>query len=151
MKFIGYAILTILCLTSCTSELKKTPTTPFDALVGKWARVNDEAGKATFENWQKENSKLYIGQGYTLEGIDTVFKEDIKILYQDSIWIFEVSGVHEEAVPFKIDRHDGTSFSFTNETNPFPKKIAYNISENKLQAIISGGTDKIVFNFEKMD
>lgn len=143
--------MAVFCFINCNPETKEASLTPFDALLGTWKRTNDEAGKQTFEIWKKQNAEMYIGEGFTLEGLDTIFKEDIKILFQDSVWIFEVSGVNENPVPFQIGYLDHQSFNCVNEKNPFPKKIAYNISENMLQAVISAGTDKILFDFERQD
>jgi len=150
MRRFGHCLITFFCLISCSTESEKTSSTAFDALVGVWERSNDEKGKQTFEIWKKQNDELYIGEGFTLEGLDTVFKEDIKILFQDSVWIFEVSGLNENPVPFQIDHLDHKSFRCVNEKNPFPKKIVYNINENKLQAVISAGIDKILFDFERV-
>ena len=74
MKYI-FSLLLSLLIFSCNDS--KESVDKFDWLVGDWKRMNDSEGQQTYENWRKINSKEYVGSGCTLEGIDTVFKENI--------------------------------------------------------------------------
>ena len=45
----------------------------FDWLLGKWERLGEEEGKATFENWEKQTSDKYLGHGFVMQDTDTVW------------------------------------------------------------------------------
>jgi len=51
----------------------------FDWILGKWERTNEKPDKQTFESWQKINDKQYNGLGYTMQGKDTIWKENIRL------------------------------------------------------------------------
>jgi len=46
--------------------------------VGNWQRTNNQLGKQTFEHWIKKSNSVYSGLGFTLQGQDTVFKENLR-------------------------------------------------------------------------
>jgi len=152
MKAIVLSLL-ILFVVACKVEPKEKKTNeneiPFEGLIGNWERTNDEGDKKTFEMWEKVNTRLYKGLAYTMQGSDTVFKEELKLLQKDNQWIYEVSGVHDDPVAFSIQEYDSKSFSCVNELNEFPKMIAYSIKGEKLKALISAGKDEILFDFIK--
>lgn len=120
----------------------------FDWLSGDWERVNGEAGKQTLEQWTKVNSKEYHGYGFTLQNSDTIWREDIKLIYRDSVWNFEVSGTGEDrATIFRLHNIEPDRFDSENPENEFPKVISYYRDGNKLNAVISGNGMEIPFEF----
>lgn len=132
---------------SCDSS-NHSPTN-FNWLNGDWIRVNEEEGKTTFESWEKLNENEFRGVGYTLQGLDTIFKENIKLIRKTKRWIFEVSGVNETPTAFELVAVTDTSFTAENEQNPFPKKIKYWIEGDQLNAVVSAEETKIQFTFER--
>lgn len=119
----------------------------FDWLLGKWTRVNDKPGNATFENWSKKSSLEYIGLGCTLAEKDTVFKEHMRLYKNKSQWVFEVVGVNPKPTNFLVTNISTDSFVCENPENDFPKKIKYFKQGKSLIAHISAETQKIEFQF----
>lgn len=123
----------------------------FTWLLGSWQRVNDPPGKQTFEHWEKSSEHLYQGMGCTLKDGDTIWKETIKIAKVGKDWHFEVLG-QKDAFPtvFKITEIANSGFTCENAENEFPKKIEYKLVESGLKARISGGGEKVDFDFRRI-
>ena len=159
MKYFFLVIIISFCL-SCQQKNKSnsedikaiTITENFDWLLGKWKRINDKAGKQTYENWIKLSEGSYQGLGYTMQNSDTIWKETIRLVHTNNAWIFEVKGKDEsEPTIFKLIEIKEAAFTCENEENEFPKKIKYSKSGEKLMAIISGGDIKISFEYESIN
>jgi len=121
----------------------------FDWLTGNWIRTNDAAGVTTFENWKKISTKEYKGEGFTLKGKDTIFKEDMRLSNETEKWKFIVTGVNEEPTTFQILILEHNRFVAENPQNDFPKRITYFTEGDKLTAFISADKKNISFNFER--
>jgi hypothetical protein len=137
---------------SCTENsntISQNRPTNLDWLVGNWQRTNNQLGKQTFEHWIKESNGVYSGLGFTLQGLDTVFKENLRILKNDGHLFLEVTGVNENPTLFLFSNYSDSSFVCENEENEFPKKIEYSMSNNILTAIISDDSTLISFQFSK--
>ena len=90
--------------------------------------------------------------GYTLQGQDTIFKEEMKLmLFIDKFWVLEVSGVNENPTRFVFQKQFENSFVCVNKENEFPKEIEYQYSNNKIKAKVSNDSMEIAFDFEKID
>ena len=72
-----YLLLILVSLSIASCETSKGEPENFDWLLGEWERVNDSKGQHTFESWRKIDEGEYVGLGFTLQGRDTVFKEEI--------------------------------------------------------------------------
>ncbi len=143
---------------ACTSLQTKskedvTAKVNFDWLVGNWERINNSKGKLTYEKWEKieidEHNFEYKGLGFTLNGVDTIFKEELRIFAFDNGWIYEVIGVNPEPTNFVFSTYTDTSFVCNNELNDFPKEIAYHLHKDMLVAIVSGDKNKLEFEFQR--
>ena len=129
-------------------DQKNLTTINFDWLLGNWKRANEEAGKETLEQWIKMNDTEYLGYGFTIQNQDTIWQENIRLIKLDSIWNFEVKGQGEdEPTIFRLTNIEKQSFDSENQENDFPKIITYFRNEHKLQAIISGESMEISFEF----
>lgn len=64
-------------------------------LEGEWQRINDTDGQRTFENWHQQTDGSLKGKGFTLEGADSVFIENLALKKIDNAWQMIVRGVHE--------------------------------------------------------
>ncbi len=157
MKFYFYCLLVgilISCTThspssdSETSSLVHETLADFSWLEGEWVRQNDPEGKQTFEQWEQLSPETYKGLGYTMEGADTVFKENIQLVLRDENWFYEVIGVNESPTPFELIDIQGGEFTSRNEANEFPKQIHYAIEDSQLVATISADSTQISFVFE---
>lgn len=123
----------------------------FDWLIGRWQRTNEGAGKETFEQWNKNSESEYVGMGCTLQGVDTIFKEDIQLIKSKNEWQFVVLQKNASSPTiFSLSKMDANSFICENAENDFPKKIQYTSSGDKMIAIISGGGKEIPFEFERI-
>jgi hypothetical protein len=122
----------------------------FDWLLGDWQRENEDEGKSTFERWNKKSDLEYRGFGYTLQKMDTIWQEDIKLIKKDNIWNFEVMG-NGEASPtiFTVTDISTNSFICENPENEFPTHIQYEVKGEHLNAKIWGGDMEIPFVFVK--
>jgi hypothetical protein len=118
-----------------------------DWLTGNWRRINDEEGRQTFESWKKASDQEYRGYGYTLSGTDTVFREDLRILFKDQKVQYEVAGVQEAPVYFEFIGQDVNAFACSNPVNEFPKNIEYIYQNDTIFATIMGEASSIVFVF----
>lgn len=122
----------------------------FDFLLAEWNRTNDEDGKKTFENWKKENDSTYIGEGFTLQDADTIWKENMILSPVNGTWYFQVKTPgDQESTDFKVIAYENNSFTCENRLNDFPKTIRYWKTDNMLNAEIADDTIKIPFIFEK--
>ncbi len=123
-----------------------------DWLLGSWNRTNNEEGKKTFEYWTKKSPEEYVGLGYTLQGQDTVFKEEMRLLKSNMAWKFEVITAGDKASTiFPITKKTKDSFVCENQANEFPKKIEYYMNGKNLEAKISGGDMEVLFTFVESD
>jgi hypothetical protein len=149
----------ILLFSSCTEnkkskaskiEVSKT-TENFDWLLGNWKRNNEEAGKETFEVWEKTSNSEYIGLGFTMQNGDTIKQEKIKLIKLNGKWDMEVKVPEEaESIIFKMSEFDKNEFTCVNEVLDFPNKIKYWRNGDKINALVSGGDMEIPFEFEKI-
>lgn len=118
-------------------------------ILGNWKRVNEKEGKETYEFWQRKAPNEFVGLGFTLEGRDTIFKENMRLMPINGVWSLEVSGVNETPTIFPITRHIDKNFICENPKNDYPKLIHYKINGTQLEAVISGGGPNVSFLFDK--
>jgi hypothetical protein len=121
-------------------------------LEGTWTRTNSKAGQSGLEMWKKVSPTELSGRGITMHGSDTAFVEKLRIVARDGN-LFYVADVPENQKPvyFRVTEIKQNSFTCENPEHDFPKKIAYCLKGNKLQAIISGNGKSMEFLFEKND
>jgi hypothetical protein len=124
----------------------------FSWLVGRW-KIQD---KNEFEEWSPgDDHKSLHGISYRVNGTDTTTTEEIKIIFSDDAFFYvpDVAG-SQEAVMFKIIKHDVKSFVAENPAHDFPKTIRYvfNRKENSewLHATIEGDGKKISYTFVRV-
>ena len=150
-------IITIVTIVSCNSTTKKTDNNSekqvenFDWLLGNWERLYEEPGKETFENWKKISQNKYSGIGFTVQGSDTIKQEKIRIAKQSGKWILTVKVPEEtESITFPITELKYNEFTCTNDSLDFPKQIRYWKNGEKINALVSGDSLKIDFEFERL-
>lgn len=123
----------------------------FDWLLGKWQRTNEERGKATFENWKKINDSEYNGIGFTIQNNDTISQEQMKIVKTDGKWNLSVKTLDEqEFIKFHMSEIEEDKFECKNDTLNFPKLIKYWKNGNKINALVSGDSLELSFEFERI-
>jgi len=156
-KFQRLPFLLVLLLVSCVSSdsktISKSATGNFDWLLGDWIRTNDEAGRTTYEIWNKQSNTLYNGIGLTInsEG-DTVFREDLKLLPAREEWLLEVTGVNESPTRFNMVDMGAANFKVKNLENEFPKYIEYMKDGKHLKAKVYNDDGNVIdFEFRKIN
>ncbi|HJV19316.1 MAG TPA: DUF6265 family protein [Sediminibacterium sp.] len=123
----------------------------FDWLLGNWKRTNEAKGKETFENWVKINDSEYSGIGFTLQNNDTSSQELMKLLEINGKWNLLVKVPEEkDFITFKMSEIKNNQFECKNDSLNFPKCIKYWKSGNKMNAIVSGDSLKLSFEFEQV-
>lgn len=152
------SLIVLVLVLSCnqnnkTKELQKSETIEnFDWLTGKWKRLNEEAGKETFENWNKINPNEYSGIGFTIKNGDTINQEKIKLIKSNEKWALLVKTPDDkEPIKFKmLEQKTPTEFTCVNDSIDFPKRVQYWIEGGKLKAKVSNDKIQIPFEFEKI-
>ena len=150
-------IVTIFIIISCnfTTNDKKNnaekPVENFDWLLGKWERLHEEVGKKTFEKWEKTSQSEYSGIGFTMQGSDMIKQEKMRIANQNGKWILTVKVPEEtELIAFPITELKKDEFICTNDSLDFPKQIKYWKNGDKINALVSGDSLKIDFEFKRL-
>lgn len=122
----------------------------FDWLLGEWVRLDEEDGKRTFENWQKNSETEYSGIGFTMQSGDTIKQEKIRLIKANGKWNLTVRTPDEtKATIFKMIDHTESEFTCENKEIDFPNKIRYWKNGNKINASVSNAEMVIPFEFEK--
>jgi len=146
---------------SKTSDIavKSTEVTDnFDWLLGDWKRSNEEAGKETFESWDKISKTEYVGSSFTMQKGDTIYQEKFRLVKSKNNWSFKIQ-LQGEVVPssFKMTSFNGQEFicenkqlNFPNKKLDSPNKIKYWINGDKLNASVSGTNIKLQFEYLKL-
>ena len=144
-------ILIAFVFTMCNSKQTES-TENFDWLLGKWQRTNEEQGKTTFENWEKTNNSEYNGIGFTIQNNDTISREKMKIVETDGKWNLLVKTLEEkEFIQFEMSEIQEDKFECKNDTLDFPKLIKYWKNGDKINALVSGDSLKLSFEFKRIE
>lgn len=123
----------------------------FDWLVGNWKRLDNELENKTFENWKKETNNRFLGHGFVMKELDTIWQEKMILSKKESIWVLEVNTPgNDDLVEFSLTEYDSNSFTVENPNHDFPKKIKYWKNKEKLSALVSGNENEINFEFERI-
>ena len=148
-------ILLLIFISSCNSNADKK--LKYKWLAGKWQRLDDKPGNTTFEKWNITIDGKYIGHGYTLRDLDTVFKERLVIKPKSKLannnndpWVLQVTGVNESPTIFEIKESTDYSFTAVNLENEFPTHINYAIVNDSLKAQVYNDEMSIYFTFIKL-
>ena len=143
-------ILIAFVFTMCNSKQNES-TENFDWLLGKWQRINEEQGKTTFENWEKINDSEYNGIGFTIQNNDTISQETMKIVETNGKWNLLVKTPDEkDFIKFEMTEIADDKFECKNDILDFPKLIKYWKNGDKMNAIVSGDSLKLSFEFERI-
>lgn len=158
-----FILITGFLILSCNQPDKENPeankklpklseqTENFDWLLGNWQRLNEAQGKETFENWVKISETEYFGIGYTMQKEDTLSKENMKLVKENTNWNLIVKTTQDaQPTVFTGVDHDENGFACENNENDFPNKIKYWKNGDKIKATISNAEMTIAFEFEKL-
>lgn len=127
------------------------PKGDFDYLVGNWERTNEQEGKKTYEIWERFEENVYKGIGYTLQKNDTIWKEQMQLIKQDTTWQLKIQSDKEPIVSFKILKKTTSTFLAHNPNNEFPTHIQYRYFDDTITAIVSSKEMEIPFIYWRVE
>jgi hypothetical protein len=142
MKRILLLFLILIVDTSLMAQSDKT-ISDFNSLSwleGDWTSSTiSKPGRKIVESWKKVSEHELAGRGVTLQGIDTVFVEKLKIIIKGNE-IHYVADVPENSSPvhFVFTTIGANVFICENPQHDFPKKISYQLEGYTLKAQTSG-------------
>ena len=152
ITFIAFAFTMCNTKQSENTETKNKKSENFDWLLGKWQRANEEKDKTTFENWEKINNSEYNGIGFTIQNNDTISQEIMRILKTDGKWdLFVKTPEEKDFIKFEMSEIKEDRFEFKNDTLDFPKLIKYWKNGDKINALVSGDSLEIPFEFRHIE
>ena len=112
----------------------------FESWLGTWAENQPDG--VFKEAWEKENDTLFLGTSSMVNGKDTLFREDVRLVLKgkDIFYIPTVPGQNEDKpVEFKLIKSSDKSWTFENKAHDFPKQIIYTLNDpNSITATIQG-------------
>jgi len=124
-------------LVSCSN--KKTLES-FDHWIGTWEEI--QADGTFTETWKKENDTLFLGSSAMVNGKDTLFSEEIRLVLRgkEVYYIPTVPSQNDEKpIEFKMITSSEKSWTFENKYHDFPKQIVYTLNNHhSLTATIQG-------------
>jgi hypothetical protein len=150
-KSVIIALISLICISCSKSNLSK-PISNFTWLTGKWKKVSLNKKKETYEKWSYDNQNDHlIGKGFTLVNNDTVFSEDLKIFQEDKKMYYSAElNKNKKPVLFRIKKTEENLFVSENLEHDFPKRIAYQLRNDTLIAVISDDNKSIPFRFIRL-
>ncbi len=109
-------------------------------LIGTWE--NKTPRGSVFENWQKLDDNELFGRSYALNGIDTMFFEQVQLV-QDGDSLFYIPTVINQndgmPIQFALTSISDSSMVFEHPYHDFPQIIRYvRINKDSLEATVSG-------------
>ncbi len=104
---------------------------------GAWVA---EVQNGTFkEVWVKKSENEWSGRGYQFKGIDTVFKEELKLTREEGILVYTAIVGDQAPVSFKNRSRDRQAFVFENLKHDYPQRIMYSFQDSlNLHVKVSG-------------
>jgi hypothetical protein len=124
-------------------------------LLGTWQSTN---GKV-YERWTKNSTGSYRSVVFTLNGKDTVYREEANVFRLPKGWVF-INLVkdqnHGKEIKFTSISESSNSIHFNNSQHDFPTDINYSMpNDSTLNAFIAGpnekgGRDTIPFNYTRI-
>jgi hypothetical protein len=114
-----------LLLFSCSSETKELN---FKDWIGTWHNTDPQSQFT--EEWEQISDTKYKGTGSWYANDSIVYQEQIELIYNESAWKYCVLAPgqnKDEIVEFQLTSFTDSSWTFTNPTHDFPKKILYTL------------------------
>jgi len=101
----------------------------FDWLLGHWERSNlSRPGQRGFEVWEKAADQSLKGIGVLIQGLDTLFKEELRIVIRENAFYYMTlhqGDPHEKWRSFKVTEVNQQHFKSENHEYGFPQMIFY--------------------------
>ena len=125
--------LLLLFLSSCYNPSASDIMGDRIALEGKWESYK---GVKFSENWRVVDDHHLQGEGFSLNGADTVFFETLNIVREGDSIYYSVSFAEENSVvDFSLTEATKNTWKFINPENDFPSIIVYEIEKDSLLTV----------------
>lgn len=126
-------LLIILILNSCYNPTPNDTIRDLEILVGEWESYK---GVKFNENWRLIDENLYEGEGFSINGTDTVFFESLKIIKEGDTILYRVLFEDQKVITdFILSKASKTSWTFVNPENDFPSIINYQVKNDSLLSV----------------
>ncbi len=125
-------ILPTLFLASCYNPSSKEVMQYLKQIEGNW---ESHKGVGFNENWRLVNDSLLEGEGFSMNGSDTVFFESLRIYRKTDSVFYSVGFGGDDKVDFLLTDASSTKWEFRNPQNEFPSIIRYHLEEDSLLTI----------------
>ena len=121
MRSVGRLIILITLFSGCVESEETELRKQFRWISGQWQGQN---GSVTLlERW-KWNKTQYVGEGYELQGPDTLFSEKLYIRSFDGKPVYVASLPKSGVTLFEGNQSD-SAWVFENKDHDFPSRIQY--------------------------
>ncbi len=106
-------------------------------------------GRSGCERWQVDRGG-YVGLGATLKNGKVQFQEKLRI-EEDHEGVHYIADVPDNPAPvrFRLVEIGEGSVAFENPAHDFPKRIAYRLDGDRLEARVSGGRREMTLRFQR--
>jgi len=122
---------------SAVSQETAPSVADLDWIAGAWSV---QSGNQTIEEHWVAASNALLGMGRTLSGERMVAFEYLRIETRPEGIFYVAQPSGRPPTSFRLTKLDGTTATFENEANEFPKRVIYSRkSENELTAWVDGG------------
>lgn len=119
-------------------------------LEGQWHLQDTTTGKRWMEKWWFSSPVTLNGIGMTLHNADTIFIEELRIIWDDGALCYIADVAHnKEPMKFRFTEWSTTGFTCENPAHDFPKKIVYRLEGELLKATITSGSRHVDFLFRR--
>lgn len=149
--FVISLFLSSILMYSCYRPSSKQAFEDLKVLEGTWATYE---GTKFSESWKIINDSLMHGIGFSLNGTDTAFKEQLQIKrIGDSLFYGALVKENDGYVFFKLEEAGRNKWVFKNPVHDYPNIIDYKIKDKEvLEATTSNirGNKKIAFKLRKV-
>jgi len=145
VRSVFISIIALFLLSNCFRPRAKESMRNLSQLEGSWSSTK---GVLFNENWRVKNDTLLVGIGFSLQGNDTAFKEELKIFLTDGQVFYAAKvGENDQYVTFKLSEAKRNSWVFENHDHDYPNIISYRMVNDELVAATSNsnGNKKIEF------
>lgn len=133
MKKLWLTIVIIVCFITSYSQTKPD----FEWLIGDWKIGEMEGSSITiYERWKKSSCDSYTGEGFVLNGKDTIVKEAMRIERINGFWCFIAQVNNGNPVLFTLTPGStATQLVFENMEHDNPQRVIYKfVSKSQIHA-----------------
>lgn len=151
MKPLLTFLLLFLLTNSCYNPTPSDTIHDLKVLDGEW---QSHKGVKFNENWRYVDENLFEGEGFSLNGVDTVFFELLRIVREGGSIYYKVGLGEQRRGNFILTEASKTSWTFVNPENDFPSIIIYQVKNDSLLLVTTSnirGNKEQFFYLKKVD